>query len=108
MLQGTIVESSLVDPEILKDLAILKSWPDGTWNLHQVSLTREQAIGLGKYLADGAWYMHFWEPGEDDVLVVFKNKTFHIKHSDKTTWKNAVEYGRSMGIPEEQLDFLIY
>lgn len=52
--------------------------------------------------------MHFWEPGKDEVLAVFKNKTFDIKHSDKSTWSGAVEHGKSIGIPEEQLDFLIY
>lgn len=108
MLQGTIVENSLVDTSILDDVTILKSWPDGSWNLHQVSLDREHALSLAGYLADGPWYMHFWEPGNDDVLVVFKGKTFDIKHSDKNSWKEAVEYGQSIGIPEEQLDFLIY
>lgn len=108
MLQGTVVENSLVNPEILKNLSILKSWPDGSWNLHQVSVTRDQAIALGEQLAEGAWYMHFWEPGNDNVLVVFKGKSFDIKHSDKTTWSEAVQYGKSIGIPDEQLDFLIY
>lgn len=108
MLQGTIVENSLAEKDILKELDVIKSWPDGTWNLHQVKLNREEAIKLAAYLADGPWYMHFWEPGSDNVLVVYKGRTFDIKHSDKSTWAPAVEYGKSIGIPEEQLDFLIY
>lgn len=108
MLQGTIVENSLSDPSVLKDLTVLKSWPDGDWKLHQVRLNREQAIKLADHLCDGPWYMHFWEPGKDEVLVVFKSKTFDIKHSDKSTWSEAMAYGKSIGIPEEQLDFVIY
>ncbi|MDQ1300045.1 MAG: hypothetical protein QG636_713 [Patescibacteria group bacterium] len=108
MLQGTIVENSLTDPTVLGDLSILKSWPEGSWKLHQVQLDREQAIELATFLADGPWYMHFWEPGTEDVLVVFKDKTFDIKYSDKSTWEEAVAYGKSTGVPEEQLDFLIY
>ncbi|HEX5774691.1 MAG TPA: hypothetical protein VFY28_01875 [Candidatus Paceibacterota bacterium] len=108
MLQGTIVENSLREPSVLKELSILKSWPDGTWNLHQVELDREQAIKLGSHLSDGPWYMHFWESGSDDVLIVFRGKTFDIKHSDKSTWSEAVSYGKSIGVPEEQLDFVIY
>jgi hypothetical protein len=27
--------------------------------------------------------------------------------SDKSTWNDATEYGKSLGIPKEQLDFLI-
>jgi hypothetical protein len=108
MLQGTIVENSLTDPAILKELSILKSWPDGKWNLHQVSLNREEALKLAGHIAGGPWYMHFWEPGKDDVLVVFKDKTFDLKHSDKSTWQGAIAHGKSIGIPDKQLDFPIY
>ena len=41
------------------------------------------------------------------LCVVFKDKIFTIKHSDKSTRKDVVEYGKSVGIPEEQLDFVI-
>lgn len=108
MLQGTIVENSLTNPHILKELAVLKSWPDGTWKLHQVNLDRAQALKLANYINDGPWYMHFWELGTEDVLVVFKDKTFDIKYSDRSTWREAVAHGKTIGIPDEQLDFLIY
>ena len=39
--------------------------------------------------------------------AVFPGKTFRFIHSDKATWQPAVEYGRSISIPEEQLDFII-
>lgn len=51
--------------------------------------------------------MHFWEEGKDDVVVVYKDKNFRIKYSDKSTWAEAVEHGKSRGIPEEQLDFIV-
>ena len=70
-------------------------------------MTKEEAQEVGKYLSNGPWYVHFWNPGEDDVLVIFKDKTFWIKHSDKTTWNQATAYGLLQGIPEEQLDFVI-
>lgn len=44
---------------------------------------------------------------EDNVKVIFKNKIFEIKFSDKSTWNEAVAYGKSIGIPDEQLDFPI-
>ena len=107
MLQGTIVENSLRDAAVLKDLKILKSWEEGTWRLHEAQVNREEALGLAKHLADGPWYMHFWQPGKDDILVVFKDKIFDIKHSDKSTWQEAIAHGQSIGIPEPQLDFVI-
>jgi len=107
MLQGTIIENSLTDPAVLKELSILKSWSTSTWNLHHVSLDRPQALKLASYIKAGPWYMHFWESGTDDVLVVFKDKTFDIKHSDKSTWQEAIDYGISIGVPDKQLDFVI-
>ncbi|MBY0472914.1 hypothetical protein K2Q00_01340 [Patescibacteria group bacterium] len=107
MLEGTIVENSLDDRAVLDSLEILRSWTDEDWKLHQVRTTRETALGLADHLVEGPWYVHFWERGKDDVLVVFKHKIFDIQHSDKSTWKDAVAYGKSIGIPEEQLDFLI-
>ncbi len=108
MLQGTIVENSLSDSKILKNLTIVKSWPEGSWKLHQIELSRDSALKLAEYIAEGPWYMHFWEPGSDEVLVVYKSKTFDIKYSDKSTWSEAIKYGESIGIPNEQLDFFIY
>ncbi len=107
MLKGTIIENSLADKSILKGLEITKTYQSGDWILHDVLITEEQAENLGQYLNDGPWYMHFWEEGKDDVSVIYKDKNFRIKYSDKTTWAYAIEHGMSRGIPEEQLDFAI-
>ncbi len=108
MFKGTIIENSLNDASILQQLQVEKTWQAGTWALHDVLVTQEQINQLSKHLADGPWYMHFWEAGEDEVQVVFKNKLFTVQHSDKSTWTEAIAYGKSIGIPEEQLDFLIH
>jgi len=107
MYKGTIIENCLRDTSILKELRVDRTWQNGDWVLHDVSIDAEKISRVGEYLADGPWYVHFWEPGQDDVIVVFKDNTFRIKFSDKTTWAEAVRYGKSIGIPEEQLDFPI-
>lgn len=107
MLKGTIIENSLEDKSILKDLEITKTYQIEDWLLHDVLVSEERAEKLGQYLNDGPWYMHFWEEGKDEVLVIFKDKNFRIKYSDKATWADAIEHGKTRGIPEEQLDFLI-
>ena len=107
MLKGTIVENSLEDKSILNELQIEKTWQDGDWILHEVLVDEKKVNEMGKYLADGPWYIHFWEPGSDKILVVFKNKMFEILNSNKSTWSDAIKYGESMGIPKEQLDFVI-
>lgn len=108
MFKGTIIENSLNDSSILQSLKIEKTWQDGSWTLHNVLVDEETALKIGSHLADGPWYIHFWKTGDDNVLVVFKDKNFWIKYSDNSTWSEAVAYGKSIGIPEEQLDFLIH
>jgi hypothetical protein len=106
-MKGIIIENSLADKSIITDAEIIRTWEDGSWKLREVKVSKDWAEKFGKYLNDGPWYVYFWEPESDDVLIVFKNKNFTIQHSDKSTWAEAVEYGKSIGIPEEQLDFLI-
>ena len=107
MYRGTIVENSLSNKDILKKVRINKTWQDGDWILHDVTLDESQVEELSQSLDSGPWYIHIWQQGTDDVKVIYKDKIFDIKFSDKSTWTHAVEHGKSLGIPEEQLDFLI-
>lgn len=106
-MKGTIIENSLRDTSILKNLQIVKSWEAGDWKLHDVLVSREDAEQLGQYLDDGPWYIHFWEDNTDDILVVYKDKNFTISKTDKTTWKDAVDYGLLLNIPLKELTFVI-
>lgn len=105
--RGKVVENSLHDKKILEDVKITKTYPVEDWTLHDILIGGEKIDKLGAYIADGPWYIHLWQEGKDDVIVVFKDKNFKIKYSDKSTWKEAIEYGKSKGIPVGQLDFAI-
>ncbi|MEI6660081.1 MAG: hypothetical protein WCK91_01505 [bacterium] len=107
MYHVTIIENSLADKEILKKVQIVKSRQSGSWVLHDALVTEDQIPELSKSLDVGPWYIHLWKSGCDDVKVIFKDKIFDIKFSDKSTWEEAVNYGRSLNIPEAQLDFPI-
>lgn len=107
MYKGLIVENSLADARVLRKVKVDSSYRLGDWTLHEVHTTRAEMPRFQSYLSDGPWYIHFWEEGGDDVTVVFKEKMFDIRYSDKETWKDAVRYGQSIGIPLNQLDFSI-
>lgn len=107
MLKGTIIENSLSNKNILKKVRINKTWKSGDWILHSMEIDKKRISDLSESLANGPWYIHLWEPGKDNVEVIFKNKIFTIKFSDKSTWVDAVAYGKSIDIPDEQLDFPI-
>lgn len=105
--KGVVIENSLRDPSILEKLKIEKTTRSGDRDIHNVLVDEQLIPELATYLIDGPWHMHFWSPQKDDVQVVFKGKTFVVKSKDKSTWTEAVTYGKSIGIPDEQLDFAI-
>jgi hypothetical protein len=105
MYKGTVIENSLGNKNILTEIQIDKTWATGDWILYSVQLSESQIPQLAASLNEGPWYIHLWQPGRDDIKVIFKNKIFTIKSKDKSTWTEAINYGQSIGIPEEQLDF---
>lgn len=48
------------------------------------------------------YYAHLYNDSE--IIVIYKEKIFRMKQ-DRSTWREAVEYGRTLGIPDEQLVF---
>lgn len=103
---GIIVEESLEDTQIINNLEISKVEisNDLDWHMYTVKVT-EQEIQELSGIIKAKWYMHFWSGNQ--VITVFKDKTFEFEHDKPETWQPAVEYGLALGIPKEQLDFPI-
>ena len=105
-----IVEESLEDNRILNGLRVIDfeiSDDDNSadrWRVYTVLASDEDIEKLSSSIKP-RWYMHFWN--ERNVVVIFRDKKFEFNYDDKSTWKDVTEYGLSMGIPEEQLDFPI-
>ncbi len=104
---GTIVSESLIDKSVLNSLKVTRSEVSPTlgWHLLTVEVSVEEIQNLSQNIESNKWYMHFWKGS--NVIVVFKDKTFEFNYDDKESWNPVVEYGLSIGIPEEQLDFPI-
>ena len=104
--KGIVVEESLDSPLLVNKLHVVKVEVslNPMWHTYTVNISRDEIHQLSKHLKP-KWYAHFWKGNE--VLAIFKDKFFEFKHDDKSTWKEAVEYGRSQGVPEAQLDFPI-
>ncbi len=112
MFKGTIVLESLENAEVIRDFKILSLNettdlnPADRWHLYEVEATREQLEKLSKVIKPTKWYAHFWNV-KREVIAVFRNKIFELNFDDKKSRERAIQYGISVGIPEEQLDFLI-
>lgn len=52
---------------------------------------------------EGEWYADF-RVGADHV-VIFAGRVFRHRRADRATREEAVRYGRSVRVPESQLDW---
>jgi len=106
---GVIIEESLSNKEIIKQLKEISlkvtddENPNDRWHIYTVSVTGEEIKKIQQNMAEGKWYTDF--TNGDEKIVVYKDKMFEYKIGDKVEHAKAVEHGRSIGIPEEQLDF---
>ena len=104
--KGLVVEESLDSPLLVNRMRVTKVDVslNPTWHTYTVTLSRDEIHQLQKHLKP-RWYAHFWKG--NDVIAIFKDKSFEFDHAKKESWKDAVEFGVAQGIPREQLDFPI-
>jgi hypothetical protein len=121
MIEGTIVADSLrmggelrpagwrVSRIYRLDMSSDPSETLKAWTVIDVEADNDaEADGLSRTLAAnletvGGWYADF-RVGEDHV-VVFAGKVFRYRRGDRDGRAEAVAYGRSVGVPEHQLDW---
>ena len=113
MLKGCIVEESLKDNRLINQFKIIDvhissaEKPEERWHIYTVLIEPNQIPLLAKSIKDGKWYTHFWDEHGNITAVFATGKFFNFVNHDKSTWKEAIAHGLEMGIPLEQLDFLI-
>jgi hypothetical protein len=103
---GILVDKSLNDQGFLKKFEILsKRFSNSrSWFLLKVRVASSKIDKAIKEIQQNLkenYYAHFYREGE--LIIVFKQRVFKVK-PDESTWKEAVEYGLSVGIPMDQLD----
>jgi hypothetical protein len=75
---------------------------------HRVRNRDEHADALAAALGDalsekGGWYCDF--RSADETFVVFAGRSFRYRRGDAAARADAEEFGRSVGVPEAQLDW---
>lgn len=119
--QGTVIEESLEDKDILKSIKILStkveevtekhqtSWIK-QWTLHKVEISEDQAGEIAEKISQsldrahgGSWYADY----KNDAIhyIIFRNKIFKIDRRSKEQYDAATQYGLSLGIPAHQVNF---
>jgi hypothetical protein len=105
--KGIVIEESLENIRLINQLEVIKveiSKEEPVWHMYTVNVSMKDIEKLSRAIKQG-WYMHFWKGRI--VIAIFKNKKFEFDYDNKSTWKNVINYGLSLGIPKEQLDFPI-
>lgn len=117
--KGTIIEESLEDKSVLKDIKILSTRVEEVtekhqtpwlkkWTLHLVEIPEEKAKEISEIISQNldsehSWYADFKNPKWH--YIIFRYKVFKIDRKSKTQYAEARKYGISLGIPEYQVDF---
>jgi len=98
------VRESLEDEGVLGRITVLSEREDEDWHILSVEISPADVGALSSAIKPG-WYMHFWSA--EDMIIIFKDKIFNARLGDEQSFLSAIEYGKSVGIAPEQLDFVV-
>ena len=117
--KGVIIEESLEDKSILKDVKVLETKVEEVteehktpwikqWTLHTVEVLESRADIIVQKISKALdsehnWYADF--KNDSHHYIIFRNKVFFVDRYNKEQYDEAKKYGISLGIPEYQVDF---
>lgn len=113
--KGCFISEGLKDPRILNSYNCFKfritsdtlplddKGTTGRWHMFWIEVP-ESDFDIFKDNMKYNWYGHFWNGNR--IVAIFEDQKFELDKENKDTWKEAIEYGISQNISEEQLDFL--
>ena len=120
MINGAIILESLSEDARIGDMGLVvrelyRFRPDVTarglpavWSVVEFegpdSCAEQLAEALAAALNDQhGWYVEF--RSQTDTFIVFRGKHFRYPRGDEQGRAEAVQYGRTVGVPEPQLDW---
>ncbi|MBU0476912.1 hypothetical protein KKB68_02830 [Patescibacteria group bacterium] len=117
--QGVIIEESLENKDILKDIHVFGTKVEKVsgkhktpwvkqWTLHTVEVPENQADGVAEKISEAldsehAWYADF--KNDTTHYIIFRGKIFKVNRSSKEQYDEVVKFGISLGIPDYQVAF---
>ena len=117
--KGVIIEESLENKTILKDVKILETKVEEVteehktpwikqWTLHTVEIPENQAKDVAEKISKALDSKHDWYAdfkNDTHHYIIFRDKVFFVEKQSKEQYDEAKKYGISLGIPEYQVDF---
>jgi hypothetical protein len=110
MRPGTRLEGLPLTLTKIERYPVPNATPDqpSVWTTVEFEFPAEEAGRLADVLAGvlaehGGWYSHFNVNGE--TFVVYAGRVFRYSSGDEARRAEVEEHGRSVGVPESQLDW---
>jgi len=116
--KGIIIEESLSDKSLLKELKIISTEIEEVteaeqtpwlkkWTLYTVEIPDDQIVVMVEKISkalegEHVWYADF--KNEKHHYIVFRGKIFKVDRNKPLEYEEAKKYGLSLGIPDYQLD----
>ena len=115
-MNGLLIKESLTDTTVLTLVRITKEetwqanntavYQPALWTAISFAVDDDQADATAEKLSQAlkpGWYIN--AATAVHVYVLFPDKVFKYRKGDGSQRRQAIEYGRSLGIPEPQLDW---
>ncbi len=117
--RGVIIEESLDDTSVLGRVKIISTKVElvtekhktpwiKQWTLHAVEISEANADAVADTLSNGLDKNHEWYAdykNDSYHYIIYREKIFKVDLRNPTLYKDAKQYGVSVGIPEYQVDF---
>lgn len=117
--KGVIIEESLERADVLKDVKIISTKVEPVteehktpwlkqWTLHTVEIPEERSDEIAEKLSADLEKEHNWYTDYKNDryhYIIYRGKIFKVDLRNPVLYKEAKEYGISLGIPEYQVDF---
>lgn len=117
--KGVIIEESLEKADVLKDVIVIEIKVEAVteehktpwikqWTLHTVEIPEEKADQVAERLSadldkEHEWYADY--KNDQYHYIIYRGKVFKVDLKNPVLYKDAKQYGISVGIPEYQVDF---
>lgn len=106
---GIVLDLEFINPKYPESFTIFAKRKSKTnpWTLYGIEIDNQVFEKCIKDIQnnlknDQPYYAHFYN--DENLVVVFKEKIFYVK-PNISTWQSIIDYGKTLGIPQEQLDF---
>lgn len=116
---GVIIEESLADKNILRDVKIVSTKIEKVtakhktpwlrqWTLHTIEVESKDVDGLAELLSKSFEREHPWYADFDNGVIhyiVYRGRIFRVTMRSREEYDRAKAYGIASGIPSHQVDF---